>query len=82
MAYRKRGSAALQRALEAARNSRYPIDQVINAKDALHPFPAASEAPAQATRAKWAALLPGQAIPLIWERVEEENADGTYGAGI
>lgn len=28
-----------------------------------------SEAPAVATRAKWAALLPGQDVPLIWERV-------------
>lgn len=82
MTYRKSGSAALQRAYEDARNARYPIDQVINAKDSLHLFPVASEAPAVATRAKWAAQLTGQAIPIIWEPVEEENADGTYGAGI
>ena len=82
MTYRKSGSAALQRAYRAARDSRYPIDQVINAKDALHLFPAASEAPAQAVRDAWSALMPGQAVPLVYEPVEVENDDGTFGAGI
>lgn len=79
---RRSGSAALQRAYRASQNRRYPADQVINAKDALNPFPAASEAPAQAVRDAWSALLPGQAVPLVYEQVEVENDDGTFGAGI
>lgn len=79
---RRRESAALQRAWRAARSPRYPIDQAINIKDSLAVLTPASEAPAVATRAGWDAVRSGQAIPLVYERVEVENADGTYGGGI
>lgn len=77
-----RASAALQRAWRESQSRPYPFDQVLNRKDALTPLPAASEAPAQAVRDGWAAVLPGQAIPLIYEPVEVENDDGTFGSGI
>jgi hypothetical protein len=46
-----------------------PPDQVANAKDSMVDLSPVSEAPAAATRAGWAALLPGQDVPLIGERV-------------
>ena len=44
------------------------VDQVANAKDSTVDLTPVSEAPAEATRANWAALIPGQAIPMIGER--------------
>lgn len=44
-------------------------EQVANAWDDFPDLTPASQAPAVATRAKWAALLPGtDDAPLIWER--------------
>ena len=43
-------------------------DQVANAKDSFLDLTPVSDAPAQATRANWAALFPGQAVPMIGER--------------
>lgn len=43
-------------------------EQVANACDSFVDLTPASEAPAAATRSNWSALLPGQTIPLIWER--------------
>lgn len=42
-------------------------EQIANAPDGLFAFAPASGAPAEGTRSNWSALLPGQAIPLIWE---------------
>jgi hypothetical protein len=44
-------------------------EQVANAKESFVDLTPASQAPAIANRANWAALLPGQTIPLIGERV-------------
>ena len=44
-----------------------PKDQVANALDSFVDLTPASEAPANAVKAAWAALLPGQTIPLIGE---------------
>jgi hypothetical protein len=33
----------------------------------------ASDTPAQAVRASWAAWLPGQDVPLIWEQVTDDE---------
>ncbi|MDP9390185.1 MAG: hypothetical protein M3P89_02095 [Actinomycetota bacterium] len=43
-------------------------EQVANAKPEFPNLAPVSEAPAEATRAKWDALLPDKAVPLIWER--------------
>lgn len=45
------------------------LDQVANAKDSFVDLAPVSEAPAEATRAGWEALIPGQAVPMIGERV-------------
>lgn len=42
-------------------------EQVGNADDSFVNLTPASEAPADTTRSNWSALLPGQAVPLIWE---------------
>ena len=44
------------------------VDQVANAKDSTVDLTPVSDAPAEATRAGWAALLTGQAVPVIGER--------------
>ena len=44
------------------------VDQVANAKDSFVDLTPVSEAPADATRAGWAALISGQAVPMIGER--------------
>lgn len=59
--------ARLQAEYEAARSRLCPADQVANAPDANYDLTPVSEDPAIATRAKWAAFLPGQAVPLIGE---------------
>ena len=43
-------------------------EQVANAPDDFPNLSPVSAAPAAATAAKWAALLPNQIVPLIWER--------------
>lgn len=50
-----------------------PPDQVANAKDSTVDLTPASQAPAEATRANWNALLPGQEVPLIWEMVYDDD---------
>jgi hypothetical protein len=44
------------------------IDQVANGPDSGLNLTPASAAPAEAVKASWAVWLPGQAVPLIWER--------------
>lgn len=44
-----------------------PKDQVANALDSFVDLTPVSEAPADAVKAAWAPLLPGQEIPLIGE---------------
>lgn len=45
------------------------VDQVANRPDALADLTPASQAPAEAVRAAWAPTVPGQAVPMIGERV-------------
>lgn len=52
-----------------ARDPWCPVDQVANAPDRSVDLTPVSQAPAIATRAGWAPLLPGQRVPLIGERV-------------
>ncbi len=49
------------------------VDQVANAPDASVDLTPASQAPAEAVRAAWAPWLSGQAVPLLWERVEPDD---------
>lgn len=49
------------------------VDQVANGPDANLDLTPASEAPAVAVRAAWNAVLPGQAIPLVGERVYDDD---------
>lgn len=42
-------------------------EQVANAHDDFLDLTPATQAPAAATQAAWAAVLPGQETPLIWE---------------
>lgn len=50
-------------------------EQIANAPDDLFPLAPASEAPAAATLANWSALLPGQDVPLIHERVSPDELE-------
>jgi len=43
-------------------------EQIANAPDRLFRLAPVSEAPAAQTRSNWSALLPGQTVPLIWEK--------------
>lgn len=52
-----------------------PRDQVANALDSTVDLTPASETPAATTAANWSALLPGQTVPLIWERVHGEQEE-------
>lgn len=47
-------------------------EQVANACDSFVDLTPASQVPAAAVTAAWAALLPGQDIPLIWERTTDD----------
>jgi hypothetical protein len=47
-------------------------EQVANACDSFVDLTPASEAPAVAVAAAWAALLPGQDVPLIYERTTDD----------
>jgi hypothetical protein len=71
-----------RRRLRGRKLTACPPDQVGNAKDSLVNLTPTSQARAEATRAGWAPWLSGQAVPLIWERQEEEDPCGTFGAGI
>lgn len=42
-------------------------DQVANANDSFVDLTPVSQVPAQQVRARWAAVLGGQSVPLIWE---------------
>lgn len=53
------------------------LDQVANAIDAKVDLTPVSDAPAQAVRDAWAALLPGQPVPLLWER-RYDDAEPCY----
>ena len=48
-------------------------EQVANACDSFVDLSPASEAPALAVTAAWAALLPNTDTPLIWERTEPDG---------
>lgn len=54
------------------RDGKY-YEQVANACDSFVDLTPVSEAPAAAVKAAWAALLPGQVIPLIWERTLSDD---------
>jgi hypothetical protein len=43
-------------------------EQVANACDDFADLTPASQAPAETVLGNWSALLPGQDVPLIWER--------------
>jgi hypothetical protein len=53
------------------------IDQVAGAKDSQVNLTPANPALAAAVKANWAAWLPNQTVPLIWERVlpDAESCD-------
>lgn len=48
-------------------------EQVANACDSFVNLDPVSEAPAVLVRSNWSALLPGQDIPLIWERTTPDG---------
>lgn len=50
-------------------------EQVANACDRFVNLTPASPVPAMQTRSNYEALLPGQAVPLIWERVADDCYD-------
>lgn len=66
------GGSPLHRAVAARLSSPCPPDQVANAPDSNVDLTPVSEAPADAVKAAWAALIPGQAVPMIGERVDAE----------
>ncbi len=47
------------------------LDQVANAKDSTVNLTPASATRSALVNAAWAPWLPGQAVPLIWERVTD-----------
>jgi hypothetical protein len=49
------------------------LDQVANALDSTVDLTPVSEAPAEAVYAAWAPLVSGQSVPLIWERVVDDE---------
>lgn len=49
--------------------------QVANACDSFMNLTPASQAQAVQTRSNWSALLPGQTIPLIWERTYDAERE-------
>jgi hypothetical protein len=49
------------------------VDQVANDPDSGLDLTPASDAPAEAVKAAWNVLLPGQAVPLIGERVYDDQ---------
>lgn len=50
-------------------------EQVANACDSFVDLTPASEAPAEQVRERWAAVLPGQTIPLIGERRHDREEE-------
>lgn len=69
------GGSPLRRAVEARLRQRCPAEQVANAPDDSVDLTPASEAPLASLRAKFAPLVSGQAVPLLWERVPPEDPD-------
>ena len=67
--------ALLRRIVEGRRSSLCPPDQVANAKDSTVNLTPVSDVPADAVKAAWGPWVPGQAVPLIWERVDAEPCD-------
>lgn len=51
------------------------IEQVANARRPTANLTPLSQVPAETVRAGWAALLPNQTVPLIWERVFPDPDD-------
>jgi hypothetical protein len=51
------------------------VDQVANGPDSGLDLTPASDAPAEAVKASWAVVMPGQSVPLIGERVYDEPCD-------
>lgn len=52
-----------------------PQEQVANARDSFVNLTPVSEIPAAVTRSNWSATLPGQPVPLIWERTDGEEPE-------
>jgi len=48
-------------------------EQVANACDSFVDLTPVSEVPAAEVRSAWSALLPGQEVPLIWERTYSDG---------
>lgn len=67
------GGNPLRRAVEARLSRLCPPDQVANAPDALVDLTPPDPAPAQTVKAAWAPWLPGQAVPLLWEEVYDDE---------
>jgi hypothetical protein len=61
-----RGLAGALRAREVLRDRRRP-EQVFNARRPVDDLTPVSQTPADAVTARWAALLPGQVVPLHGE---------------
>jgi hypothetical protein len=51
------------------------LDQVGNANDDVLDLTPVSDAPAQHVRDGWEPWFSGQAVPLIWERVEPDEVE-------
>jgi hypothetical protein len=49
--------------------------QIANAHQDFAPLAPVSDTPAETTRNNWSALLPGQDVPLIWERNRDDHKD-------
>lgn len=65
----------LERQYRRVRDYGSDEEQIANAPDTFADLTPASQAPAAATRDKWAALLQGADIPLIGERVEPDELE-------
>lgn len=53
-----------------------PQEQVANATDSFVDLTPAGQVSAERTRNNWAALLPGQEVPLIWEDCRDGHRQG------
>jgi len=62
-----RGLAVALRVRELRRSHSRRPEQVFNARHPLGSLVPVSEAPADAVKAAWSPLLPGQDVPLLWE---------------
>jgi hypothetical protein len=57
----------------ADRERREPPTQVFNAEHPTAVLKPVSDVPAATVRAGWEATLPGQTVPLIWERTDSDG---------